>query len=103
MHLDHLAASRARVQRVDVLGDHRVHEPTPLELGEREVAGVRLGGEQRVDPCPVETPDALGIAPKAWIEATSSGSTSAQIPVGERKSGMPLSVEMPAPVSTTQG
>jgi hypothetical protein len=25
------------------------------------------------------------------------------MPVGERKSGMPLSVETPAPVSTTQG
>src|SRR3954447_25300169 len=32
---------------------------------------------------------------------TSSGSNSAQIPRPERKSGMPDSVEMPAPVSTT--
>ena len=35
--------------------------------------------------------------------AYSIGSYFAQIPVGERKSGMPLSVEIPAPVSTTHG
>jgi acyl-CoA thioester hydrolase len=35
--------------------------------------------------------------------AYSIGSYRAQIPVGDRKSGMPLSVEIPAPVSTTQG
>src|SRR3954471_17123816 len=35
--------------------------------------------------------------------AYSIGSYSAQIPVGERKSGMPLSVEIPAPVRTTHG
>jgi hypothetical protein len=37
------------------------------------------------------------------MDATSNGSTSAQIPVGERKSGIPLSVEIPAPVRTTHG
>src|SRR5438309_3510406 len=35
--------------------------------------------------------------------AYSIGSYAAQIPLGERKSGMPLSVEIPAPVSTTHG
>src|SRR3954468_11156414 len=35
--------------------------------------------------------------------AYSIGSYSAQIPVGERKSGMPFSVEIPAPVRTTHG
>ena len=38
---------------------------------------------------------------KASIEATSKGSTSAQSPVADLKSGIPLSVLMPAPVSTT--
>ena len=37
------------------------------------------------------------------MDATSKGSTSAQIPDGERKSGMPLSVLTPAPVSTRHG
>ena len=37
------------------------------------------------------------------MEATSIGSTCAQIPVGERKSGIPDSVLIPAPVSTTHG
>ena len=35
--------------------------------------------------------------------AYSIGSYFAQMPVGDRKSGMPLSVEMPAPVRTTHG
>jgi hypothetical protein len=37
------------------------------------------------------------------MDAYSSGSNCAQRPVGERKSGMPLSVEIPAPLRTTQG
>src|SRR6266516_1965302 len=35
--------------------------------------------------------------------AYSMGSYCAQIPVGDRKSGIPLSVETPAPVRTTHG
>jgi len=35
--------------------------------------------------------------------ATSNESYCSQIPPAERKSGMPLSVETPAPASTTQG
>ena len=42
-----------------------------------------------------------GSARKVLIEATSIGSNFSQRPPAERKSGMPLSVEMPAPVSTT--
>ena len=37
------------------------------------------------------------------MEATSNGSTVAQMPVSERKSGIPDSVDTPAPVSTTHG
>src|SRR5207249_4155503 len=44
-----------------------------------------------------------GLVRKAWSEPYSSGSNFAQSPVGERKSGIPLSVLTPAPVSTTQG
>ena len=42
-----------------------------------------------------------GLETKVDSEPTSIGSTFSQIPPGERKSGMPLSVETPAPVSTT--
>ncbi len=42
-----------------------------------------------------------GSARKVLIEATSIGSYFSQRPPAERKSGIPLSVEMPAPVSTT--
>src|SRR6266550_942988 len=45
----------------------------------------------------------MGSARKAGSEAYSAGSNSAQIPVGERRSGIPLSVETPAPVRTTHG
>ena len=38
---------------------------------------------------------------KVLSEATSIGSYLSQSPPAERKSGMPLSVEMPAPVRTT--
>jgi hypothetical protein len=37
------------------------------------------------------------------MDATSKGSTFAQIPVGDRKSGIPLSLDTPAPVRTTHG
>jgi hypothetical protein len=52
------------MQRVDVLGDDRADEAALLELGERSVAGVRLGVEQHAQPLSVEAPDALGVAAK---------------------------------------
>ncbi len=62
VHLDDLAAPRSAMQHVDVLSQDRPDETAPLELGEREMAGVRLGGQERVDPSAVEPPDTLGIA-----------------------------------------
>jgi hypothetical protein len=62
VHLDHVDAAGAGMERVDVLGDDRLHEPAPFELREGVVAGVRLGLEQRVDARPVEAPDVLRIA-----------------------------------------
>ena len=44
-----------------------------------------------------------GSARKASIVAYSIGSYCVQMPVRERKSGIPLSVETPAPVRTTHG
>ena len=64
VHLDDLAAARARVQRVDVLGDHRLRRARGARAPRARVAGVRLRLEERVDPRPVEAPDALGIAPE---------------------------------------
>ena len=43
VHLDHVAASGALVQPVDVLRHDGLEEPEPLELGERRVNAVRLG------------------------------------------------------------
>ena len=63
--------------------------------------GSRLG--QSAVAQRVEAPDLLRDRSRnASIVAYSIGSYCAQMPVGERKSGMPLSVETPAPVRTTQ-
>jgi hypothetical protein len=69
------------------------------------VRGVRRGVLQDVEPLRVEVPDLTlaGSRRKASIVAYSIGSYRAQMPVGDRKSGIPLSVETPAPVSTTHG
>ena len=104
VHLDDVSASRPAVQRVDVLGHDRLDEAPPLELGEREVPRVRLRGEQRADPAPVEAPHALGIATERLDRGDLERVDLRPDPaVGERKSGMPLSVEIPAPVRTTHG
>ena len=64
MHLDHLPRTGALMQAVDVLGDDSTHEPAPLELGEREMAGVRLGLRERLEPKRVELPHLPRVAPK---------------------------------------
>ena len=93
MHLDDLPAAGARVQRVDVLGDHRLHEPTALELRECAVRSVRLGGAEQVDALAVEAPDPSGVPTESLDGGDLEGSTSAQIPVGGRESpGIPDSV-----------
>ena len=52
------------VQPVDVLGDHRVEQPGPLELGQRLVRAVGLLVLQRLEAAAVEVPEALGVAPE---------------------------------------
>ena len=65
---------------------------------------VRLGLGQEREPAARRSPrSARGRAGRPRSSAYSSGSNSAQSPLGERKSGIPLSVRTPAPVSTTQG
>ena len=64
MHLDDVLGAGALVQQVDVLCDDRLHEPEPLELGEREVRGVRLDGGEHGEARRVEAPDLLRIAPE---------------------------------------
>ncbi len=86
------------VQRVDVLRDDGADVARALERGERQVAGVRLGGEEPVgSAAPYQRQTRSGSRRNASIDATSNGSTSAQIPLAERKSGIPLSVLIPAP------
>jgi hypothetical protein len=80
------------MQRVDVLGDDRLHASRLLKLSQGFVRGIWLCSEdpacQRTEP--IE-------------ESFSIGSSRDHRPdPSERKSGMPEGVEMPAPVSTTQ-
>jgi hypothetical protein len=49
------------VQQVDVLGDHGLHEPEPLELGERQVRRVRLGAREHREARRIELPDLLRV------------------------------------------
>ena len=64
MHLDDLATPGPRVQRVDVLRHDRLNQSTSLQLGEREMASVRLRRQERVDARAIEAPDALRVAPE---------------------------------------
>src|SRR5438105_1439064 len=50
------------MQLIDVLRDHRVEQPSPLELGEREVGSVRALVLERLEPPPVEVPEALRVS-----------------------------------------
>jgi hypothetical protein len=61
VYLDDLAAARPLVQKVDVLGDDRVHEAAPLQLGECAVGIVRLGVRQHREAWRVEAPHLRGI------------------------------------------
>ena len=103
VHLDHPLRTRLAMQAIDVLGDHRVQQPAPLELGQRLVGGVRLLVGERLEAGPVEVPEA------AWCRGgrrrssrPTSGRPSPRAPSpGVRKSGIPDGTEIPAPVSAT--
>ena len=56
MHLDDFPAPGALVQEVDVLRHDRLDEAEPLELGERQVSGVRLGLDEHRHARLVEAP-----------------------------------------------
>ena len=102
VHLDDVSAARALVQAVDVLGHDGVDEPRGARARERAVALVRLGGRQHPVALAVKLPDLLGVAAERVDRAVLERVELRPDPVGVRKSGMPLSVETPAPVRTTQ-
>ena len=92
------------VQAVDVLGDDRVELAPPLEGDDGPVAGVGLGLPTWATRSGCARPPGgrrrrTGSS-AAWPPSRPPGSWSTRRS-GPRKSGMPLSVEMPAPVSTT--
>ena len=62
MDLDHVLRPGPLVEGVDVLRHDRAHEAPALELGERQVDAVRLGGAEHVEAGRVEAPDLARIA-----------------------------------------
>ena len=62
VHLDQVLRPGPLVQPVDVLGDHRVEQPGPLELDERGVRAVRLLVPERLEALAVEAPEPLRVA-----------------------------------------
>ena len=64
MDLDQVARARRLVQPVDVLRDHGVEQPAPLELDERVVRPVGPLVAQRGEAVAVEVPEALRVAPE---------------------------------------
>ena len=88
------------MQIVDVLRDHGRHLAGAVEARQREVAAARLGVAE-LSLHGEAPPPGLRCAPPGWrgTRRTGSAGSSSTIPPGERKSGMPHSVEMPAPVN----
>ena len=92
------------VQPVDVLGHQRVEAAAALEVDQGPVAGVGLASPTWARSA--GSARSAGAArgrtrrPAASPSSRPRGSWSTR-PAGPRKSGMPESVEMPAPVSTT--
>jgi hypothetical protein len=62
VHLDDLLRAGPLVERVDVLCDDGCHEAAPLELGERQVRGVRARVREGAQAAGVEVPDRLRVA-----------------------------------------
>jgi hypothetical protein len=91
------------VQPVDVLGDEGVQTTSALELVHQLVPPVRLGGpHRRVEPVEPGRTAHLRVGEVVLdVRRLLGGRVAGPDPFRAAKSGMPESVEMPAPVSTT--
>ena len=98
VHLDDLARAGPLVQPVDVLGHDGPHQAALFELGEGAVPVVRLRVRERFEPACVALPDSRRIAAER-VDVRDLGRVALrQMPSADRKSGIPDSVLMPAPV-----
>ena len=89
------------MQIVDVLRHDRRHLAGAIEAGERAMAAARLRVAEFSSMAKRRRQNSLRAS---WLARNSSngiGRFLVHIPPGERKSGMPHSVEMPAPVNGT--
>jgi hypothetical protein len=104
MKLDHPVGQHARtlVQAVRVLRHDRRVDLRARQICHREMAGVRFGPPDRVlvSRLPVTAAE-LGIGEERLISVLFLRPW-VQAPAGPRKSWMPESVEIPAPLSTTK-
>jgi len=86
VELDHLTAARALVQPIDILGDER--DPRALlQVGQRPVGRVRLGGRDQPAPPVVPAPDQFGIAGESRRRGQVLGSIAAPQRVGAAPEG----------------
>ena len=102
VQLEHAAAAGQLVQAVDVLRDHAADAAGGFPAGEN-AGGRRWAGRRPKSRCISHFCRQYSWRPSA-LSRNSSKKTVRYFdhtPPGERKSGMPLSVLMPAPVSTT--
>ena len=88
---------RLAVKAVDVLGDHRVQQAAPLELGQRLVGRVRPLVGERVEAGPVEVPEAprcRGERRRSWRPTSGRPSPTAP-PRGSGSRGSPTAPRSP--------
>ena len=103
VHLDHLTRAGALVQAVDVLRHDRPRSPrarAPRARGAPVFGRPRRAARAGARRTPRPAPDRAG---RRRSTRTPSGRTRPDARSRERKSGMPVSVETPAPVSVTMG
>ena len=103
VQLDHRPSTGSLVQAVDILRQDRTEPTGGLQRGQGGVAGVRLCRPRRVvaPALPGPTPDLRVVDVGLMSNNAAALGSRVHRPFGPRKSGMPESVLMPAPVSTT--
>ena len=92
------------MEPVDILRDDGLDQTPPLELGQREVRRRSAGPRRALAAASRRTPTpSRGRGGRRRSTRTPSGRTAPRCRSASGSPGMPLSVEIPAPVSTTQG
>ena len=101
VHLYRVAAGGV-MQTVDVLSDHTTMKPPASSRASASCAGFgRISAPTSGSAQHCQTRAGSRLSMSTW--PSTMGSRRSQRPPGERKSGKPLAVETPAPVSASTG